>query len=81
MMARVRSVMRSETEFGSRQKVWGLMSAKMGVAPIRETAPAVAKNVKAGRMTSSPAQTPAARKASTKASEPFEQATTWATPK
>ena len=50
--------------------VLGSLSAKTGRAPAAITAPAVARNVKAGRITSSPDPTPQARRASVKASVP-----------
>ena len=49
------------------------MSAKTGRAPSRVTALAVAKNVKLGRITSSPAEMSRAIKASSRASLPEAQ--------
>ena len=60
--------------FGSILKVCGSMSAKTGRAPRRVTALAVAKNVKLGRITSSPAEMSRAIRASSRASLPEAQA-------
>ena len=51
------------------------MSVKTGRAPVRQTAPAVAKKVNVGRMTSSPGPISRACRASDRASLPDEQAT------
>src|SRR5882724_11285418 len=56
------------------------MSAKTGFAPRALTALPVATNVNGGRSTSSPACTPQARKANTRASVPDPTPTPWATP-
>ena len=70
MMQLVRGVTRDRTDWGSMFSVLGSLSAKTGRAPAAITAPAVAKNVKAGRITSSPGLTPQARRLSAKASVP-----------
>ena len=57
------------------------MSAKTGVAPMRAIASAVAKNVKAGQMTSSPAPIPSASSTITIASVPFATPTVSGTPR
>ena len=67
--------MRAATATGSRLNVSGSMSANTGVAPSRVTALAVAKNVKLGRMTSSPGPMSRAINASSKASLPEAQPT------
>ena len=54
MTALVRGVTFASIWLGSMLNVSGSMSAKTGVAPTRQTAPAVAKNVNGGMMTSSP---------------------------
>ena len=71
MIAFVRAVIARATSAGSRFSVAGLMSAKTGVAPRRAIASAVAKNVNAGQITSSPAPIPSASSASTSASVPL----------
>ena len=71
MIARVRGVIRAATSSGSRLSVSGSISAKTGVAPRRAIASAVAKNVNAGQMTSSPAPMPIASITSTSASVPL----------
>ena len=59
----------------------GSMSAKTGVAPRRAIASAVAKNVNAGQITSSPAPIPSASSASTSASVPFATPIVCSTPR
>src|SRR3954452_1786235 len=71
MTARVRGVIRAETSSGSRLYVAGSMSAKTGVAPRRAIDSAVAKNVNAGQITSSPGPMPSASSTSTIASVPL----------
>ena len=71
MIAFVRSVIARSTSAGSRFSVAGSMSTKTGVAPRRAIASAVAKNVNAGQMTSSPSPIPSASSASTSASVPL----------
>src|SRR6188508_1982241 len=56
------------------------MSTSFGVAPRRETAPAVAKNENVGVMTSSPGPTPSAISATSSASVPDDRPTAWPTP-
>src|SRR4051794_997579 len=81
MIAFVRSVTRAATSSGSRFIVAGSTSANTGVAPIRAIASAVAKNVNAGQITSSPAPMPRASSTSTSASVPFPQPTVSGTPR
>ena len=71
MIAFVRSVIARSTSAGSRFSVTGSMSAKTGVAPRRAIDSAVAKNVNAGQITSSPGPISSASSASTSASVPF----------
>src|SRR5690348_8919503 len=71
MIARVLGVIRAATSSGSRFNVCGSTSAKTGVAPRRATASAVAKNVNAGQITSSPGPMPIASITSTSASVPL----------
>src|SRR5262249_29613640 len=71
MIARVRGVIRAATSSASRLSVSGSTSAKTGVAPRRAIASAVAKNVNAGQMTSSPTLIPMASITSTSASVPL----------
>ena len=63
MTARTPGRMRDATESGSILNVRGSTSAKTGFAPHIETADAVAKNVNAGTITSSPGPIPTARSA------------------
>src|SRR4051794_23921445 len=63
------------TSAGSRFSVAGSMSAKTGVAPRRAIASAVALNVNAGQITSSPGPTPSASSTRTSASVPLAQLT------
>ncbi len=71
MIARVRGVIRAATSSTSRLNVCGSTSAKTGTAPRRAIASAVAKNVNAGQITSSPGPMPIASMPSTSASVPF----------
>src|SRR5215211_102036 len=64
-------VILAATSSGSSTSVRGSISAKTGVAPVRAIASAVAKNVKAGQMTSSPGPAPSASSAMTIASVPL----------
>ena len=75
MMARVRGVILFSTWAGSRLYVTGSMSTNTGRAPVRQTAPAVAKKVKVGRMTSSPGPISRPCRASDSASVPEPQPT------
>ena len=70
----------ASTASGSIKRYSGSTSTKTGTAPIREAASAVAMKVFAGMMTSSPAPTPTARKASSRASVPLDTPTTCPTP-
>ena len=79
-IARVAGVSRAATSSGSRLSVSGSMSAKTGVAPLRAIASAVAKNVKAGQITSSPRPIPSASRTSTIASVPFATPIAWPAP-
>ena len=80
MMALVFGPTFSRTSAGSIVAVTGSTSAKMGRAPHIETEEAVAKNVNAGTITSSPGPTPAARSAAWRAAVPLLTATAWGTP-
>ena len=72
MIARVRGVSAASTASGSIRYVpSSAQSASTGVAPARQTASAVAMNVLAGTMHSSPAPTPSARNAISIASVPL----------
>jgi hypothetical protein len=53
----------------------GSRSANTGVAPTTTTAPAVAKKLRGGTITSSPGPSPGARRASSSASVPLASAT------
>src|SRR5262245_7882990 len=55
-------------------------STNTGVAPTNATTSAVAQNVNDGQTTASPGPTPVARNASTRASVPLAQVTTWRAP-
>ena len=79
--ARVRVPTRSAAERGSIANVSGSMSANTGVAPTRATASAVAANVNAGTITSSPGPTSSARSARTSASVPLAQPIACAPPR
>ena len=81
MTPTVRAVTRAAASAGSRLSVAGSTSAKTGMPPASTTASAVAKKVKAGTITSSPAFTPSARRARTSASVPFATPTHPAAPK
>ena len=74
MIAVVRAVIAAATAAGSTLKVSGSMSTSTGVAPTRETQPAVAKNEKVGVITSSPGPIPSAISAASSASVPDERA-------
>ncbi len=71
MMALVRGVMAASTSAPVVLKVAGSRSTKTGLAPRRETTPAVAKKVKVGTITSSPAPMPSAMRATNWASVPL----------
>src|ERR1044072_1630458 len=73
MMTFVRGVIASATRDGSRLYVRGSISTNMGRAPSRAMQAAVAKNENGVVITSSPALTSSAIKASSKASEPDAQ--------
>ena len=81
MIAFVRDVSRRSTSAGSRFSVAASTSANTGVAPTRAIDSAVAKNVNAGQMTSSPAPIPSASRTSTSASVPFATPTVSGTPR
>ena len=72
MMAFVLAVIFAFASFTSMLKQIGQMSVKTGTPPSRETAPAVAKKVKAGQSTSSPGCKSIAMSASSSASVPEE---------
>jgi len=74
MMAFVRGVSAASTADGSRQKVSRSTSTMMGVALHSTTALAVATNVYAGTITSSPASIPPASKATRNATVPLHTA-------
>ena len=74
-MARVRSVTLDSNCAGSRLYVTGSISTKIGVAPTRAIAPAVAKKVYGVVMTSSPCPIPSAMRQMSKASVPEETPT------
>ena len=80
MMALVRGVMAASTRAALALKVAGSRSMKTGLAPTRETTPAVAKKVKLGTITSSPAPMPRAMRAASCASVPLDMPTAWAAP-
>jgi hypothetical protein len=81
MIAFVFAVILRSTSSGSRLSVTGSISAKTGVASRRAIASAVAKNVKAGQITSSPRPIPSASSTSTSASVPFATPTVSGTPR
>ena len=70
MMAFVRGPMAAFRRAGSRLLVRSSASTNTGSAPVADTAAAVATNVFAGTMTSSPGLTPRARSTSSSAVEP-----------
>src|SRR5579864_6398829 len=74
-IAFVFALVRASACRGSILKVSGSMSTKTGLAPSRETVPAVAKKEYAVVITSSPGPTPAAIKAARRASVPEETPT------
>src|SRR5690606_4486271 len=69
----VREVRAAAAAAGSMLNVFGSMSTNTGFAPTLWIAPAVAKNVNGGAITSSPAPTSSARYASNSASVPLAQ--------
>src|ERR1700690_2218169 len=71
MIAFVREVTAEATAVGSISKYSRSQSTRTGRAPILATAPAEATNELAGTTTSSPASTPTARSASSRASVPL----------
>ena len=73
MIALVAVVILPITSAGLRLNVSGSTSTNTGLAPSRQTAPAVAKNVKLGRITSSPGPMPSTISASSSASLPDAQ--------
>jgi hypothetical protein len=73
-MARVRGVIAARTRSASSISVWSSTSTKIGVAPTRDTQPAVAKKENVGVITSSPGPTPSAISATSSASVPDETA-------
>ena len=73
-MARVRGVMAASMAAGEMLNVAGSMSTKTGVPPALWIAPAVAKKVNGGVMTSSPGLRSSARSGSSSASVPLAQA-------
>ena len=79
-MALVLSVRAAATAAGSMLKVTGSMSTNTGRAPVRQMVPAVAKNVYAGQITSSPAPTSRAMSATSRASVPELTPMAWSTP-
>src|SRR3954471_16415446 len=81
MIAFVRAVTRRATSSGSRFIVAASTSAKTGVAPTRAIDSGVAKNVKAGQITSSPGPMPSPSSTSTSASVPLPQPTVSGTPR
>ena len=80
MMARVRGVIAASSSDTSMSRVCGSTSTKRGRAPQRTMASAVAANVFATVITSSPAPTPMAPSASSSASVPLAQAIVSPTP-
>ena len=70
-IARVRGVILAATSSRSRLNVAGSISAKTGVAPRRAIDSAVAQNVKAGQITSSPGPLSSASSTITIASVPL----------
>src|SRR5690606_8427543 len=78
---RVRSVIADRTDAGSTLNVAGSMSANTGRSPAFQTAPALAKNVNAGTITSSPGSRSSARSTSSSASVPLAHATACGTPR
>jgi hypothetical protein len=60
--------------------VMGSMSQNTGLSPAFQTAPAVAKKVKAGRITSSPGSSSSAFSGRRRASVPLAQPTAWRQP-
>jgi len=81
MMARVRFVTAAETDDTSMVAVRSSQSTSTGVAPAYQIAWAVAMNVFAGRMTSSPAPMPSPRRIRCRASAPLATPMQWRTPR
>ena len=80
MTARVRGLIAAASVAGVIRSVSSLTSAKRGVAPARTIAAALAMNVLAGTMTSSPGPMPSAVRVSCSASVPFATATAYSVP-
>lgn len=80
IIARLRGDSMRRADSGSILLLTGSMSAKTGVAPTATMQAALAKKLREGRITSSPAPTPKARSASSSATVPLLTAMPWGMP-